>query len=114
MNIKKWINKVLITLLISMLAISIASASALSDAKAAGYIGEQPNGYLGLVNKSTPPDIKQLIAEVNAKRKAGYQKIADKQGASLTDVELVGGKTAMDKTVAGNYIQRADGSWQKK
>ena len=57
---------------------------------------------------------KSLVDEVNAKRKAGYQQIAAKQGISLTEVEKVGGNTAIEKTLRGNYIRDASGTWIKK
>ena len=115
MKSNNWIRQVFAALLISLLAVFVAIASSsLSQPKADGLIGEQYNGYLGLVAQNTPADIKKLVAEVNAKRKAGYQKIAAKQGASLSDVEKVGGNTAIEKTLRGNYIRDASGTWRKK
>ena len=110
-----WIRPVLAALLISLITVTIAvAASALTQPKADGLIGEQSNGYLGLVVQNAPADIRELVEETNAKRKAGYQKIAAKQGASLSDVELVGGNTAIEKTLRGNYIRDAGGTWHKK
>ena len=115
MKSNNWIRQVFAALLISLLAVFVAIASSsLSQPKADGLIGEQSDGYLGLVAQNTPADIKKLVAEVNAKRKAGYQKIAAKQGASLSDVEKVGGNTAIEKTLRGNYIRDASGTWRKK
>ena len=108
------IARVLTTMVISMLTVSVAVASALTQPKADGWIGEQANGYLGLVREGAPAEIKALIRDVNAKRKAGYQKIATKQGTSLADVEKVGGKKAFEKTAAGNYVRDASGNWRKK
>lgn len=109
-----WITSVLVALLISMLTVSVATASPLTQPKAAGLIGEQANGYIGLVKQDVPADIQQLVKEANAKRKAGYQKIAAQQGTSLADVEKVGGNTAIEKTFKGNYIRDANGAWRKK
>ena len=109
-----WISKVFLMLLVSILGVSIAVASPLTKPKADGLIGEQANGYIGLVKQDVPADIKKLVKDVNAKRKAGYQKIAAKQGTSLSDVEKVGGNTAIEKTLRGNYIRNAGGSWRKK
>ena len=107
-----WIIK---PLLVSLLMVSIAVAgSPLTQPKADGLIGEQANGYLGLVAQNAPSSIKKLVSDTNAKRKAGYQKIAAKQGTSLSDVEKVGGNTAIEKTSRGNYIRDANGTWRKK
>jgi uncharacterized protein YdbL (DUF1318 family) len=109
-----WITNVFLALLISMMAVSIAVASTLAQPKADGLIGEQANGYLGLVKKDVPADIKNLVDKTNAKRKTGYQKIARKQGTTLSEVEKVGGNTAFQKTLKGNYYRDASGTWRKK
>jgi uncharacterized protein YdbL (DUF1318 family) len=109
-----WITNVFLALLISMMAVSIAVASALSQPKADGLIGEQANGYLGLVRTDVSADVKKLVDKTNAKRKTGYQKIARKQGTTLSEVEKVGGNTAFQKTLKGNYYRDASGAWRKK
>lgn len=114
MKRNKWITSVLLALLISMMTVSVAVASALTQPKADGLIGEQANGYIGLVRQDIPADITELVNEVNAKRKAGYQKIAAQQGTSLAEVERVGGNTAIEKTLRGNYIRDASEAWRKK
>ena len=115
MKRNNWITNIFLTLLISMMAMSVAvAASPLTQPKADGLIGEQANGYIGLVRNDVSADVKKLVKDVNAKRRAGYQKIAKKQGASLDDVERVGGNTAIEKTLGGNYIRDASGAWRKK
>ncbi len=114
MKRNNWITNVFLALLISMMAVSVAVASPLSQPKADGLIGEQANGYIGLVQQNAPANIKKLVNDVNAKRRAGYQKIAKKQGTSLAEVERVGGNTAIEKTLRGNYIRDANGTWRKK
>jgi uncharacterized protein YdbL (DUF1318 family) len=115
MKPNNWIRQIFAALLISLLTVSIAVAdSPLTQPKADGLIGEQANGYLGLVTQNAPADIKKLVSETNAKRKAGYQQIAAKQCTSLAEVEKVGGNTAIEKTLKGNYVQDANGTWRKK
>jgi len=109
------IGRFFLTLLVGLLTVSIAAAeSPLTQPKADGLIGEQADGYLGLVAQNVPADIKNLVNEVNAQRKAGYQQIAAKQGTSLSEVEKVGGMTAIEKTLRGNYIRDTNGTWHKK
>ena len=114
MKRNNWVTNVFLALLISMMAVSVAAASALTKPKADGLIGEQANGYIGLVKQDVPADIRKLVNDVNAKRKAGYQKIAAKQGTSLSDVEKIGGNTAIERTLKGNYVRDASGRWRKK
>jgi len=114
MKTSKWSNKLIFALLICVVTMAIAVASELTKPKADGLIGEQANGYIGLVTDDVPADIRRLVDEVNARRKAGYQRIADREGTALSEVEKVGGKTAFEKTLKGNYFRDASGTWRKK
>ena len=85
--------------------------SGLSAAKAAGQLGEQPNGYLGVVNnKGNAAEIARLI---NQARKAEYQRLAQNNKLQLSDVETMAGKKAIEKTPGGQYIM-VNGRWLKK
>jgi len=101
-------------LLICLFSVSVAMAGALDQPKADGLIGEQANGYLGLVSPNAPADIQALVRDVNAKRKARYQSIAQEQSVPVSEVEKVGGATAIEKTLSGNYIKDTSGRWRKK
>ena len=92
---------------------SYLAAADLSTAKSAGLIGEQSDGYIGFV-KAVPDDVKNLVKDVNTKRKEIYQQIAKKQKISLSEVEKIGGNKAMNKTETGHYIKRPGEGWSKK
>ena len=100
-------------LVLALLGPASALAVDLQQAKKDGLVGEQLNGYLGLVGANAPVEVRALIADVNAKRKARYQSIATQNSARLETVELLAGKKAIEKTRPGNYIQSAAG-WKKK
>lgn len=107
-------SKLIKVFFIGMIVINSACALAidLQQVKADGLIGEQLNGYLGVVSAASP-DVRALVDDVNKKRKAKYQSIAAQNSTSLETVELLAGKKAIEKTSAGNYIQSATG-WKKK
>jgi uncharacterized protein YdbL (DUF1318 family) len=83
----------------------------LQTAKAQGMVGETTTGYLAPVKAA--PEVKKLVQEINAKRKAMYAKIAKRNGTSLQAVELLAGKKAIAKTPAGQFVNLGKG-WQKK
>lgn len=93
---------------------AFAQAEDLGRAKASGYVGETPSGYLALVTPSAPGDVQALIAEINAKRRVEYQSIAAKNGTDIRAVEVLAGKKAIEKTPSGQYVQLPSGSWTKK
>ena len=85
--------------------------NSLPQAKSAGLLGEQPNGYLGVVSgQGNAAEIANLI---NAARKAEYQRLSRDNSLQLSDVETMAGKKAIEKTPSGHYIQ-VNGRWMKK
>jgi uncharacterized protein YdbL (DUF1318 family) len=95
-----------------LLAMDLQQAmSALGPAKTQGMVGEQPNGYLGVVSSSA--QAKEIADLINQARKAEYQKLAAKNGIQLSDVEAIAGKKAIEKTEVGQFIQ-LNGQWLKK
>lgn len=85
--------------------------AALGEAKVAGQLGEQPDGYLGVVRaEGQATEIARLI---NQARRAEYQRVAQSNGIKLGDVEAIAGKKAIEKTPSGQFIQ-LDGRWLRK
>ena len=92
----------------------MAEAGPLDAPKAAGLIGERPDGFLGLVTGDAPADVKALVDKTNAERRVEYAKIATKNGTSIEAVEAIVGKELIAKQPSGYYVMGADGSWVKK
>ena len=91
-----------------------ARADSLGEAKAAGWVGEQADGMLGIVDSSAPESAKALIQSVNAKRREGYASIAKKNGTSPAAVAARAGERNIAKTSAGHYVKRSGEGWTKK
>jgi uncharacterized protein YdbL (DUF1318 family) len=91
-----------------------AFAADLKSAKEQGWVGEQINGYLGLVKSDAPADVKALVADVNSQRKAQFAQIAAKNGIAEAEAAKVFAREAAERTLSGNYIQNPAGGWVKK
>lgn len=87
-------------------------ALSLDEAKTRGLVGEQQNGYLGVIKSSA--EVEALVKSINSKRKSKYQEIASERGAALESVEKLAGKKAIEKSPAGVFVKAPDGSWKKK
>lgn len=90
-----------------------AYADDLASAKAAGQVGERPDGMLGIVGASTPA-LEALVKDVNSRRLDVFKGIATKNGQSLAAVQAVSGEEFIKRTPAGQYIMDAAGKWVKK
>lgn len=99
-----------------MLAAVLASFSAwaldLETAKSQGLVGEQPNGYLGLV--VTNAEAAKLINDINSKRKQKYTEIAAKQKTTLSNIENIAGSKLIERAQKDKeYYKTADGKWAR-
>lgn len=102
----RWLTVLLLVLSPLAMALDLASA------KTQGLVGEQPNGFLGVI-KATPEAV-ELAADINAKRRAAYEEIARKNGITLEQVANLTGQKAIEKAAPGVYVQTPDGQWVKK
>lgn len=95
-----------------VLAMDLQQAmAALGPAKAQGLVGEQANGYLGVVSNQQQADA--IVKLINDARRTEYARLAKQNNIAVADVEAMAGKKALERTSAGHYIM-LDGNWVKK
>lgn len=82
--------------------------------RASGQVGEQADGYLGLVG-SAGADVRAQVDAVNIKRRAYYTDLAAKRGAKIEEVAAT---TACElfrtKVAPGQYYRLPDGVWRQR
>ena len=85
-----------------------------AELRATGKVGEQADGYLGVVGAPTA-EIRSKVNAVNIKRRAYYTEIAQKRNAKI---EEVGAATACEifasRIQAGQYYRLSDGVWRQR
>jgi len=91
-----------------------AMAGALDAAKAAGQVGERIDGYVGIVDANAPAEVKALVADINAKRRAKYEQIAADTGTTLTAVEVIVGQKLIARAKPGEFVTDQSGRWVRK
>ncbi|HYE01330.1 MAG TPA: YdbL family protein [Alphaproteobacteria bacterium] len=106
------------TLIPALLALALlmpaaARADALSDAKAAGLVGERPDGYLAPV-QAPSLQIQQLVDRINAERRQAYAGIAAKNGTSVEAVGAITAERVRREAPAGTFFMDAGGAWRRK
>ena len=103
----------LLTLTIVLgLAAAPALAGPLDDAKRAGQVGEQPNGYVGVL-PGAPDSAKALAKDINSRRKERYTEISRKRGTSVEQVGKQAGKKLIGEARKGEYVKKG-GKWVQK
>jgi uncharacterized protein len=91
-----------------------AAAQSLDEAKAAGQVGERIDGYVGVVDASTPGDVRAMVDQVNAERRQKYAEIAAERGTSVEAVAQIAGQKLIERAPGGQYVLGADGQWRQK
>lgn len=101
-------------LLFCLMLLPAAYAATLQEAKDQGLVGEQRDGYVGLVVANAPADVVALVRDVNNQRRQRYQQIAQQNGISVQQVAAVAYERAVEATKSGHFIQNASGAWVRK
>lgn len=93
---------------------SPAAALSLDEAKSQGMIGEQPNGYLGVAPGGANGQAAALVKQINAKRRAVYQSVADGNGTTLQSVEILAGRKLIGRVKSGQWFKDQGGKWRRR
>ena len=99
---------------IALLTAPRAWALSLEEAKAQGWVGERPDGLLGVVKPDAPDEVRELVDRINARRLEKYAEIAKKRGVPVDAVAVIAGRKLIEKTPPGWYVMDEKGNWYRK
>ena len=86
---------------------------AYAAARAAGLVGEQPDGYLGVAGAATP-ELRALVSKINIQRKAAYTQKAAENGATVEQLALTSGCNLVAQTTPGEKYRTPGGAWRTR
>lgn len=90
-----------------------AQQQLIREAKTAGQIGEQPDGYIGFVIDDVPENVKKAADDMNARRKEKYSGVAATRGLAVEAVSELNGRKLIDRAKPGEFTKGEDGKWIK-
>jgi hypothetical protein len=106
--------------MIAFLLLATAMPAAAQDrdpayaaARSAGQVGEQPDGYLGIVGTPTR-DITALVNKLNIQRKALYTQKSAANGVTIEQMAFTTGCNLILKTAPGEKYRDPAGNWQTR
>ena len=95
-------------------AYAMLQADASASLRASGKVGEQADGYLGVVG-SADASLRAQVDAVNIKRRAYYTDLASKRGAKIEEVAAATACEIFSSRVApGQYFRLGDGVWRQR
>lgn len=102
----------------AVLAVSASVVQAQRDpayaaARSAGEVGEQPDGYLGLVGAGSA-DLRALVNSINIQRKAAYTQKAGTSGATVEQFAFTSGCNLIAQLRPGEKYRSPEGVWKTR
>jgi uncharacterized protein YdbL (DUF1318 family) len=112
--------KVMVALGLGVAAIAGGTAyafvmqDAAGELRATGQVGEQADGYMGLVG-SASADIRARVNDVNIQRRAAYTQLAAQRGATIEEVAAATACQIFRSRIQANqYYRLPDGVWRRR
>ncbi len=97
--------------LIGLAAPAVAQRDpAYAAARSAGQVGEQPDGYLGVVGAGSP-QLRALVSNINIQRKSAYTQKANANGATIEQLAFTSGCNLIQQTKSGEKYKTPAGAW---
>jgi uncharacterized protein YdbL (DUF1318 family) len=104
-------------LVLASFAVSVPALAqrdpAYQAARAAGQVGEKPDGYLGVVG-SQPGAVQSMVSDLNIRRRENYAQKAQEQGVTLQEYAMTQGCVLILRTQQGEKYQDPGGVWQTR
>lgn len=86
-----------------------------NDAKAAGIVGEQADGFVGVRDESrVTPAIRAAMAQMNAGRAELYRQAAQQTGTSAAAAGASSFTQRFNDIPAGQWYRNSAGTWVRK
>ncbi len=83
---------------------------AYAAARAAGQVGEQPDGYLGVVGAGSA-ELRAVVNNINIQRKSAYTQKASASGATVEQLAFTSGCNLIAQTAPGEKYRTPTGEW---
>jgi uncharacterized protein len=95
-------------------AATAMQARTAAELRATGQVGEQFNGYMGLVGDA-PTDVRARVNSINITRRAAYTDIAGKRRVKIEDVgAAMACEIFATSILPGQYYMLSDGIWRQR
>ena len=93
----------------------LAASALVENAKDNCIVGEQADGYLGVVDgASASAELQREIRDINQQRKAVYANLAKRNGVTIEVAAALTAEKLMNQATSGQCVQSSSGEWIKR
>ncbi len=86
---------------------------AYAAARSSGQVGEQGDGYLGMVGAGSPA-LHRMVEDINIRRKSVYSERAQAQHATVEEYAFTTGCLLIAQTQPGEKYRAPGGNWETR
>lgn len=92
------------------------SDAVLAQARAAGIVGEQADGYVGVASGQTASaDVRSRVDQLNIRRRAAYTQSASERGVSINEMAAaVACEIFSNRIAVGERYRDESGTWRQR
>ena len=91
-----------------------ALAAPLDRPREQGLVGERFDGFAVVRDPNASASVRNLVKDINAKRRAYYESVAKQQNATLTAVGKIYANEIFDNAPPGYWFLTDTGKWLQK
>ena len=110
---KRSLNWIVLATFVVCGSAATAQTPAVNAARAAGFVGERYDGYLG-ISAEVPGNVRSQVASINIQRRTLYSRLATSKGASPNDVGVTAGCELLGRVAVGEAYMLIDGTWRRR
>lgn len=110
----KWMIAAALGLAVAAGGTAYAMQDEAAALRATGQVGEQADGYMGLVGTASG-DIRRRMEAVNIQRRAAYTQLAGQRNATIEEVAAaIACQLLSTRVQPGQYYRLLDGVWRTR
>ncbi|MDF7630372.1 YdbL family protein [Erwiniaceae bacterium L1_55_4] len=99
-------------LLLALLLVPSAWALTLDEARQQGRVGETLSGYVAA--RQQDDETQALVKRINDGRMQQYQRVAQQNNLSTSEVARIAGEKLVSRAGSGEYVRGINGQWLRK
>jgi len=99
-------------LLLVLLLVPSAWALTLDEARQQGRVGETLSGYVAA--RQQDDETLALVKRINDGRMQQYQRVAQQNNLSTSEVARIAGEKLVSRAGSGEYVRGINGQWLRK
>ncbi|WP_343552049.1 YdbL family protein [Pantoea sp.] len=101
-----------IALILALLLVPSAWALTLDEARQQGRVGETLSGYVAA--RQQDDETLALVKRINEGRMQQYQRVAQQNNLSASEVARIAGEKLVNRAGSGEYVRGINGQWLQK